>query len=141
MSKRNSTKDIFECVLNYLGRECIYCKNKDDLQIHHIMPLSRGGLNSLGNLEVVCRKCHINIHSQIRKIFPLKEIHISTCDCCGKMIERKLKLKSRVCVPCRKSKYYLKNQEKFIDYSRKRYKSLKNKLCPLKTNITLKQRN
>jgi len=38
--------------------ECAYCGSKKELQIDHIIPISRGGTNDPKNLQILCRKCN-----------------------------------------------------------------------------------
>lgn len=45
-----------------LKNECINCGSTDELQLHHIVPLSQGGTNRLSNIVVICSKCHGKIH-------------------------------------------------------------------------------
>jgi len=46
------------------GFKCAKCQkySKGDLQLHHIIPLSKGGTNDRGNLIPLCSKCHEYIH-------------------------------------------------------------------------------
>lgn len=37
---------------------CFYCGSKDTLTIDHIVPLSRGGRHSIGNLVSACNMCN-----------------------------------------------------------------------------------
>lgn len=39
---------------------CSYCGSNDDITIDHVMPLSRGGSHSIGNLVSCCRKCNLS---------------------------------------------------------------------------------
>jgi CRISPR/Cas system Type II protein with McrA/HNH and RuvC-like nuclease domain len=40
------------------NHECVYCGTKQDLSIDHVIPRSRGGDNSWGNLVSCCKKCN-----------------------------------------------------------------------------------
>lgn len=41
------------------GRVCAYCGDRDGPhEIDHVVPLSRGGTSSMGNLAVACRTCN-----------------------------------------------------------------------------------
>ena len=41
------------------GYKCHYCGNKTiDLEIDHVIPLSKGGSNKQGNLVLACQKCN-----------------------------------------------------------------------------------
>ncbi len=49
------------------GYRCGNCgMNTATLHVHHIVPLSRGGTNSLGNLWTLCEDCHKLIHPHMR---------------------------------------------------------------------------
>src|SRR5436305_11546482 len=38
--------------------QCVYCGSTEELQIDHIIPVSRGGATTLDNLEVLCKHCN-----------------------------------------------------------------------------------
>tara|TARA_A100001515_G_scaffold135117_1_gene125802 strand:- start:337 stop:735 length:399 start_codon:yes stop_codon:yes gene_type:complete len=41
---------------------CAFCGTKENLQIHHIIPISLGGTDDKTNLLTACSKCHEKIH-------------------------------------------------------------------------------
>lgn len=45
-----------------LDNKCINCDKTDNLQLHHIVPLSIGGTNKLSNVVVLCGECHGKLH-------------------------------------------------------------------------------
>ena len=59
MSKRHY---LTEREKNYIGRKCANCGAADNLQYHHIVPLSMGGNDILTNMVCLCGKCHSMIH-------------------------------------------------------------------------------
>lgn len=38
--------------------ECLSCGNKNDLQVDHIIPVSKGGTSHISNLQPLCGKCN-----------------------------------------------------------------------------------
>jgi 5-methylcytosine-specific restriction endonuclease McrA len=38
--------------------ECFYCHSNTNIEADHIIPISRGGIHSVGNLIAACRKCN-----------------------------------------------------------------------------------
>ena len=123
-SKENVTKNIIEAVMNYLERKCNYCGSVENLHIHHILPLSKGGQNSLGNFEVVCRTCHLKLHHQIEKVLPKKYIPvIFYCEKCGVKFFKKINTGEAVCPYC-KGQY-------ITDWTRK-YRERKKDIIELK---------
>jgi len=61
--KNNWYKDV---ILNELGRECAVCASKKELCLHHKIPCKDGGEDRLCNLIVMCRTCHVALHSNLR---------------------------------------------------------------------------
>ncbi|MGD1717605.1 HNH endonuclease [Hydrocoleum sp. CS-953] len=46
-------------MLDKWGRQCAYCGQKNTpLEIEHIHPISKGGLDRVSNLTVACTKCN-----------------------------------------------------------------------------------
>jgi hypothetical protein len=43
-------------------KKCHYCGSTDNLDIHHLIPLSHGGNNSIENLVFACQSCHEDLH-------------------------------------------------------------------------------
>ena len=46
------------------------CHSKKDVQVHHILPLSRGGKSEKNNLITLCKDCHESRHSHMRMAIP-----------------------------------------------------------------------
>ena len=45
---------------------CGNCGSTVGLMVHHIVPLSKGGANSLSNLRTLCEDCHKKLHPHMR---------------------------------------------------------------------------
>ena len=41
---------------------CVNCGSREDIEMHHIVPLSRGGSNNEGNIVYLCHGCHNKAH-------------------------------------------------------------------------------
>lgn len=46
------------------GYKCTKCGSRKRLEVHHIVPLSKGGSPWPKNCKTLCRKCHIKLHEQ-----------------------------------------------------------------------------
>lgn len=44
---------------------CVRCGSTSTLEVHHRIPLNRGGTNELANLELRCRECHGAVHGRV----------------------------------------------------------------------------
>ena len=40
------------------GYRCVDCGGKEELEVHHIVPLAEGGTNTPDNLITLCKRCH-----------------------------------------------------------------------------------
>jgi hypothetical protein len=48
------------------GYTCANCGGSGEMHVHHIVPLSKGGTNSLSNLKALCRGCHKLVHPHMK---------------------------------------------------------------------------
>lgn len=46
------------------GGRCVICGSKKDIEYDHIIPYSKGGSNSMGNIQLLCKR-----HNQIKTDF------------------------------------------------------------------------
>lgn len=53
------------------GNICHRCGKKDNLVVHHIIPVSQGGGRSMGNLVPLCIGCHSIVEWQQKRIFEI----------------------------------------------------------------------
>ena len=54
------TEEDIKLLLNLSGHQCQRpeCSATEDLEIDHVIPLSRGGRNDITNLQVLCKSCN-----------------------------------------------------------------------------------
>ena len=52
-----------DALMASMPNECGNCGSDENLDIHHIVPLSLGGSNLPGNLAVLCVRCHGKAHA------------------------------------------------------------------------------
>tara|TARA_Y100000310_G_C20580164_1_gene762559 strand:+ start:586 stop:1023 length:438 start_codon:yes stop_codon:yes gene_type:complete len=56
-----SSKDLKELFLDFYGKECRYCDKIlriNTIVCDHIVPLTKGGDSTKGNLQLICRSCN-----------------------------------------------------------------------------------
>lgn len=53
------------------GAHCFLCGTKQNLTLHHVIPLSQGGDNSEDNLVVLCGSCHQKLHELLEPVLYL----------------------------------------------------------------------
>ena len=64
MARKSLTAETKRTVLDRFDNSCANCGEKETyLEIHHIVPLSRGGTDNIGNLVPLCWNCHQLAHS------------------------------------------------------------------------------
>ena len=72
--KQNGIYEISEKDLKKLvsADVCYYCQKKDKLTLEHIIPVSRGGRHSIGNLVMVCKHCNFSKQARLLIEWKLK---------------------------------------------------------------------
>lgn len=65
MGIKNSWWKTSEHVRKREKGKCFYC-GAPATEVHHIIPLSRGGTNSNLNMVLVCHRCHALRHRHLR---------------------------------------------------------------------------
>lgn len=69
--------DVRRAVYRRDGYACALCSDPRTLQVHHFVPRSRGGTNSMHNLITLCSFCHALAHGIVlREVeMPAEEVH------------------------------------------------------------------
>ena len=62
---KNGWWDIRKKVLARDGNKCFYCGAEAN-EVHHLIPLSKGGTTTMTNLVSVCKSCHDKMHFHLR---------------------------------------------------------------------------
>ena len=50
--------DVKKEVWNRDGGKCVECGSREDLEYDHIIPVSKGGANTVRNVQLLCEKCN-----------------------------------------------------------------------------------
>jgi len=48
------------------GGKCVKCGSRENLEYDHIIPVSKGGSNTVRNIELLCEKCNREKHDNIQ---------------------------------------------------------------------------
>jgi len=63
-------KEVYE----KCNHRCVKCGSKKKLHIHHIQEFSKGGLNEIDNLILLCASCHAEEHKDNQAYHLLKKV-------------------------------------------------------------------
>ena len=58
------SKIPFSILQKEKGVKCCNSQSKEEIQYHHIIPISAGGFDIISNIAPLCPKCHALIHSK-----------------------------------------------------------------------------
>jgi hypothetical protein len=56
---RHIPDDVKVAVWQRDGGRCVKCKAIDYIEFDHIIPFSKGGANTVGNIQLLCRRCNL----------------------------------------------------------------------------------
>jgi len=64
--RRRYFNSIRPQIINFFKDEdeyqCSHCQCEEELEVHHIVPLSKGGKNDVENLTILCHDHHMEVH-------------------------------------------------------------------------------
>lgn len=63
-------------LLSRYGHKCAYCSNDGEMTVDHVVPLSRGGTNTIGNILPACRSCNGRKHARFITEWKLSEARL-----------------------------------------------------------------
>lgn len=66
-SSRNFTGRLRSAILERDKYRCVLCKRQDNLEVDHIVPVSRGGQTRYSNGRTLCKKCNTGIYHHKQK--------------------------------------------------------------------------
>ena len=52
-------------ILHHYRHACAYCGSRDRIEKEHVIPLSRGGIDSIGNVVPACFSCNRSKHAKL----------------------------------------------------------------------------
>jgi len=61
-----SKKDVREQVFKLHGSSCLACGSDEDICIDHVIPVSKGGENSIDNYQPLCKSCNSSKRDKIK---------------------------------------------------------------------------
>ena len=70
--KPSNWQQIIERVRNRDNERCRNCGSESDLEVHHVVPVRRGGSHSISNLITLCHDCHVAADKPARDRTPKK---------------------------------------------------------------------
>jgi len=68
-SRRPLNKKRRSVIISENDNKCARCNSTDNLNVHHIKPLNRGGTHELNNLLVLCFTCHMEWEKRFKNFW------------------------------------------------------------------------
>lgn len=65
----NLTQENIDKVFKRDNNRCQRCNSKENLEVDHIVPILKGGDNSLENLQILCKNCNKLKSNKVSKCF------------------------------------------------------------------------
>lgn len=58
------------------SNNCIHCGSKERITMDHLIPVSRGGRHSIGNIVPMCQECNFSKHTRFYSEWRYKNVRI-----------------------------------------------------------------
>lgn len=66
-ASRNNMRNVRKRLIIERGSICQKCSYPGYVEVHHIKPVSNGGLDNAENLVLLCEKCHADAHGMKKR--------------------------------------------------------------------------
>lgn len=74
--ERQRLRHLLDTLVAFWGSACVYCGDEaSELEIEHIVPITRGGTDELTNLTLACKKCNMAKRTKTAAEFGHPHIH------------------------------------------------------------------
>jgi len=60
-------------LLRIKNSPCVHCGAKGNTHIDHVVPVSKGGRHSIGNLMPLCKSCNLSKHDSFYFVFKIRK--------------------------------------------------------------------
>lgn len=64
--KQSGHTALRQQVVEHCGTACANCGSSQEVEYHHIVPLSNGGTNRVSNFVALCPICHLKAHGKLK---------------------------------------------------------------------------
>jgi HNH endonuclease len=64
-TSRHIPQDVKNAVWQRDGGKCVQCGSSSYLEFDHIIPHTKGGANTVGNIQLLCRNCNLKKSDRI----------------------------------------------------------------------------
>lgn len=68
------------------GNRCVMCGRSGNLEIDHIVPISKGGKSTLDNLQTLCHRCNTEKSNKVTFSSPQNHRQSHICPWCGEVL-------------------------------------------------------
>jgi 5-methylcytosine-specific restriction protein A len=74
------TEEEWFALCEKYGHICLWCHRKTKLTVDHIIPISRGGTNDIGNIQPLCLHCNLEKSDKIMDFRKYHDLFIITAE-------------------------------------------------------------